>query len=160
MYFFSQWRIEMNSTQQHPAKCHGKYIEIHHQAIQLTHQSGGKNLKNYFWLTTFANYKCNNKRIAFKVGLEIRKESTNIHLAAIQGNLDDFCWQQNSIMKFLRIQTKKKWSRFFKIWWKSFVKFPSHGAVIVIDVIFPKIDSLVENITTKVFNCHREKIRQ
>ena len=43
---------------------------------------------------------------------------------------------------------------------KVVVKFPSHGAVIVIDAIFPKIDSLVENITTKMFNCRREKIRQ
>ena len=43
---------------------------------------------------------------------------------------------------------------------KVVVEFPSHGAVIVIDVIFPKIDSLVENITTKMFNCRREKIRQ
>ena len=30
----------------------------------------------------------------------------------------------------------------------------------MIDVIFPKIDSLVENITTKMFNCLKEKIRQ
>ena len=37
---------------------------------------------------------------------------------------------------------------------------PSHHAVILIDVIFPKMDSLVGNKATKMFNCRREAISQ
>ena len=37
---------------------------------------------------------------------------------------------------------------------------PSHRAVVLIDAIFPKIDSLVGNKATKMFNCGRETISQ
>ena len=37
---------------------------------------------------------------------------------------------------------------------------PSHRGAILIHAIFPKIDSVVENKTTKMFNCRRETISQ
>ena len=96
------------------------------------------------------------------------KESINIHLAFALSCYSRKhrwrCWQQDCMINELRFQTINKWpltngqSLFTND--KAVLKFHiglllSNCAVILIDVVFPKIYFLVGNITTKMFQLSR-----